>query len=65
MMTPKQIESIQSSWEQVKPIADQAAKLFYGRLFELDPSVKPLFKGDIESQGKKLIKTRSYAVGVF
>jgi len=37
------------------PIADQAAGLFYGKLFELDPEVKKLFKADLSEQGKKLM----------
>ena len=37
------------------PIRDQAAALFYGRLFELDPSLRPLFKGDMAEQGRKLM----------
>ena len=45
------------------PIADQAAKLFYGKLFELDPSLKPLFKSDIEEQGRKLMQMINTAVG--
>jgi hypothetical protein len=31
---------VQSTWQQVVPIANQAASLFYGRLFELDPNLK-------------------------
>ena len=61
-MTPEQIALVQSSWEKVKPIVDQAAELFYGRLFELDPSLKPLFKGDMKEQGKKLMATLNLAV---
>lgn len=56
-MTPQQIQSIQTTWLQVLPIADQAAGLFYGKLFELDPAVKPMFKGDMTEQGRKLMKT--------
>ncbi|MEW5893097.1 MAG: globin family protein [Pseudomonadota bacterium] len=56
-MTPQQIQAIQTTWQQVLPIADQAAGLFYGRLFELDPTLKPLFKGDMTEQGRKLMKT--------
>jgi len=56
-MTPEQIQSIQSTWTQVVPIADKAAELFYGKLFELDPAVEPLFKGDMAEQGRKLMKT--------
>ena len=61
-MTPERIEIVQSTWQQVKPIADQAAELFYGRLFELDPSLKSLFKGDMKEQGKKLMQTLNVAV---
>lgn len=61
-MTPESIALVQDSWAKVKPISDQAAELFYGRLFELDPSLKPLFKGDIKEQGKKLMATLNLAV---
>jgi len=61
-MTPKQIELVKSSWAKVLPIADAAAELFYGKLFELDPGLKPLFKGDMKSQGQKLMKMINTAV---
>lgn len=54
-MNPRQIGLIKSSWDKVFPIADQAAELFYGKLFELDPEVKNLFKSDMSVQGKKLM----------
>ena len=54
-MTPAQIELIQSSWQKVVPIKEKAAELFYGKLFELDSSLKPLFKGDMKEQGRKLM----------
>lgn len=38
------------------PIAATAAELFYGRLFEIAPEVKPLFKTDLKAQGVKLMK---------
>ncbi|MCG7896261.1 MAG: globin domain-containing protein [Candidatus Thiodiazotropha taylori] len=62
-MTPEQITHVKSSWSKVEPIADQAAALFYGRLFEVYPEVKPYFKGDMESQGKKLMSMIGTAVG--
>jgi len=37
---------VQTSFAQVRPIADAAAALFYRRLFELDPTLRPLFNGD-------------------
>jgi len=46
---------IQASFQKVLPIADVAAELFYGRLFELDPALRPMFRGDLSSQGKKLM----------
>ena len=61
-MTPEQVELIKSSWAQVVPISDKAAELFYGKLFELDPSVKSLFNGDMVEQGKKLMKMVGTAV---
>lgn len=61
-MTPEQISLVQTSWEKVKPISEQAAELFYGKLFELDPSLKPLFKGDMKEQGRKLMATLNLAV---
>lgn len=61
-MTPEQIELVQSSFAKVAPIAPQAAQLFYGRLFELDPSTRPLFTGDMEEQGYKLMEMLQVAV---
>ena len=54
-MTPQDVEAVQSSWKSVVPIKEQAAGLFYGKLFELDPTLRPLFKGDLSEQGRKLM----------
>ncbi len=61
-MTPEQITLVKTSWEKVLPIADTAAELFYGKLFDLDPSLKPMFKGDMTEQGQKLMRMISTAV---
>ncbi len=61
-MTPAQIVLVKSSWAKVEPISDKAAELFYGKLFELAPQVKPMFKSDITEQGEKLMKMLSAAV---
>jgi hemoglobin-like flavoprotein len=55
-------ELVQSSFEHVQPIAEAAAALFYRRLFELDPTLRPLFKGDLEEQGRKLMEMLGLAV---
>ncbi|MFG1348185.1 globin family protein [Xanthobacter autotrophicus] len=61
-MTPTQIDLVQDSFAKVAPIADTAAGLFYGRLFEIAPEVKPLFKGDMTTQGQKLMATLGVVV---
>ena len=61
-MTPDQIKAIQESFAKVVPISEQAAALFYGRLFEIAPAVKPLFRGDMKEQGRKLMGTLAVVV---
>lgn len=61
-MTPQQIKLVQASWQQVVPIATQAAGLFYRRLFEIDPALRRLFKGDLAEQGRKLVSVIDVAV---
>jgi len=61
-ITPQQKLLVQESFTKVEPIADQAAELFYGKLFEYDPSLKKLFKGDMKEQGQKLMATLKIAV---
>ncbi len=62
-MGPRQIEIIRSTWRKIAPHGDDAARLFYKRLFEIDPSVKPLFAGtDMSGQRKKLMQTLGSAV---
>lgn len=61
-MTEEQVALVQGSWAKVAPSADSVAALFYDRLFEIAPEVKPLFKGDIAEQGRKLTQMLSVAV---
>jgi hemoglobin-like flavoprotein len=61
-MTPDDVELVQSTFEQVRPISQEAAGMFYGRLFEIAPEVKPLFKGDMKEQGRKLMATLAVVV---
>ncbi|RJF89814.1 hemin receptor [Oleomonas cavernae] len=62
-MTPEQIDLVKQSFEKVVPIAPQAADLFYDRLFEIAPEVVPLFKGDMPTQGAKLMQALGLVVG--
>lgn len=61
-MTEAQKLLVRKTWDMVIPISDKAAELFYGRLFEIRPEVKPLFTNDMAAQGVKLIKTITLAV---
>ena len=62
-MTPHQQNLIKESFGMVAPIADQAAIIFYDRLFELDPSLERLFSHtDMAAQRKNLMQTLTVVV---
>ena len=61
-LTAEQLTLVQSSWAKVVPIAGTAADLFYSKLFELDPALRPLFPEDLAEQKEKLMKMISLAV---
>lgn len=62
-MNPQIVQMVQQSWAKVLPIAPQAAALFYNNLFTLDPSLKPMFTGDMQAQGARLMSMIGAAVG--
>ena len=62
-MNEQVVSDVQSSWKAVAGIAPQAASLFYTNLFEADPKLKPLFKGNMDDQGNKLMQMIGAAVG--
>jgi len=61
-MTNEEILLVQRSWNQVLPLKEKAAELFYRKLFELDPGLRRLFTGDLEQQGTKLMQMITAAV---
>jgi hemoglobin-like flavoprotein len=61
-MTPHEISLLKSSLHRIAPIADQAAALFYARLFDLDPNLRDLFQGDMREQGRKLMQAIRAAI---
>jgi hemoglobin-like flavoprotein len=61
-MKSEQIALVQESFAKVAPIAETAAELFYLRLFEIAPEVRPLFKGDMKEQGMRLMTVLTVAV---
>src|SRR6266850_2585442 len=61
-MTPEQINLVQESFAKVAPISEQAAVIFYDRLFEVAPTVKAMFPADMKEQRKKLMATLAVVV---
>jgi hemoglobin-like flavoprotein len=61
-MTPEQVTLVQESFAKVAPISDQAAVMFYDRLFEAAPQVKAMFPVDMTEQRKKLMATLAVVV---
>jgi hemoglobin-like flavoprotein len=63
-MNAQQVSLVRESFALVQPIASQAAALFYDNLFESDPSLRALFRGDIGVQGERLMGMIGAAVGL-
>ena len=63
-MTLKQIQLIKETFAMVAPSADAVAATFYARLFELDPSLRPMFPASLNEQGRKLMQVLGAAVGM-
>lgn len=61
-MTTEEIQLIRRTYARLVPIADQAAALFYARLFELDPSLRTLFHGGMVEQGRKLMQAIGFCI---
>ena len=61
-MTPNQIKLVQATFAQIVPIAATVADLFYGRLFEIAPHVRPMFPEDLTEQKKQLMAMLGTAV---
>jgi hemoglobin-like flavoprotein len=55
-LTPEQKLLVRSSFEVLAPDAEILTARFYGRLFELDPSLRSMFTISIRQQGHKFIE---------
>jgi len=62
MLTQAQKTLVQDSFAVIAPIADDAAVLFYRRLFEIDPSLQAMFRGDMAEQRRKFMQMLTAAV---
>lgn len=61
-LTPSQTSKIRGTWALVVPDPELATSLFYGRLFQMRPDLRELFRGDMRVQGRKLAETLNYVV---
>jgi hemoglobin-like flavoprotein len=61
-MTPEQISLVKTSFAKVAPISDQAAQMFYNRLFEIAPQVRTMFPDEMTEQRRKLMATLAVVV---
>lgn len=62
-MSPEDVLIVQKTWRAVLPIGDTFAELFYGKLFSLDPALRPMFRESLKEQGRNLTAMLSVAVG--
>jgi hemoglobin-like flavoprotein len=62
MLKVEQLDLIRQSLIYVHPIAEQIAKSFYARLFEVTPPLQRLFTGDMHRQGAMLMTSLELAV---
>ena len=61
-LTAHQKRLIRQSFESIQGYSDSVVLLFYGRLFELEPATRSLFKISIREQARKLMDTLSTVV---
>lgn len=62
MLTSKQIELVENSWDYILLNSPETGAVFYKKLFSIDPGLRQLFKGDINSQSQKLVAMITFAV---
>ena len=56
LLTPAQRRLVRQSLESVQEYSTAVIKLFYGRLFEIAPAVRPLFQPSLDEQSSKLLQ---------
>lgn len=61
-MTREEVALVRESFEKLRPIPKGAGREFYENLFELDPSLRALFKGDLDAQGTMFVSALGLAV---
>jgi len=63
-MSAEDIRLVRQSFAQAASEPDAVAAIFYKRLFELDPALRPLFRKDVAEQERKLMQMIDAAVAL-
>jgi len=61
-MDQNQAALVQASFAKAAGLGEQVAEIFYAELFAIEPSLRPMFKGDMREQGRKLLSTLAFVV---
>lgn len=61
-MDARKTALVQQSFEKVAALGLKAAELFYAELFAIDPSLRAMFKGNMQEQHKKLLSALALVV---
>ena len=61
-MESRSVSLVRQSFETVAGLGEKVAEIFYGELFEIDPSLKKMFKGDMAEQRRKLLAALALVV---
>jgi hemoglobin-like flavoprotein len=61
-MDAQAVAMVQKSFEKVAPLGDTVTEIFYGELFAIDPSLRPMFKGDMREQRRMLMSALALVV---
>jgi nitric oxide dioxygenase len=61
-MTSQDIATIQNSYRQLIHVSDHAGAIFLARLFELEPSFRAVFQGDMHTQCPQMAQALRYFV---
>src|SRR5258706_14472210 len=61
-MSPEEVRLVREGWRSIVPIRDTFAELFFGKVFELDPSLRALFRNDLKEQGRNFVAMMSIAL---
>jgi hemoglobin-like flavoprotein len=62
-LSADEIERVRNSFDRLWPMSSRTADLFYERLFEIAPGVRPMFRPDMDEQKRKFISTLAVIVG--